>query len=232
LSHTFFKKYPLQYEVLVDIKRIASQYASTVIMVSEDMWKRSPTIILNKILFCPYTTQTIEANLTKIIRLQKEESDKFLNRYHHMGATNDHFKYGIVYKTMLIGVFILSKARTMKYEIEEPFRSIELVRYCTLPQIRIQGGLSKIIKNTLLVHQVSHIITHIDPMLDTGYSYYACGFSYKKHTHPNIFLIDTNNNRRKKISIDVAEKLDLKTNLIGFDLGSLVLEYNSIKKNV
>lgn len=196
-----------------------------VMMIWEDIWNHHKTLIIHKIKSILNQNITIDAKNCTIIRIEKNIASEFMEQNHIFGYTDDYYKFAFIYKSVLIGVATFSKPRTMKYE-NPIFKSYEMVRYCSLSQINIVGGTSKMLQYFIEYTQAQHLISQIDMTYGSGKSYAKAGFRLKKISQPNLFEINPRLHSRK-----ICQNHEIKSSetdiIYGYDCGNATWEYKS-----
>ena len=174
-----------------------------VIHLWEDVWQNENELVKNRILAVCGKSKRIHARQTEVKRLNKKETDAFLNANHLQHTTNAYYKYGLMLKDELVAVATFSKSRVMN---DGPvlYRSYELVRFCSLKGTTVNGGLSKLLKHFIVEHHPAHIMTYADKDWSSGESYTKNGFAFLEKLPPQFFFIHPD----KMIRI-YAHRLDL-----------------------
>ncbi len=124
----------------------------TIVHLHEDVWRRSPEIIKSRLRSkCGIHKKRIFARQTTVKRIPKSEYLAFLERNHLWGATSAKYAFGLYTKltpsqkdVQLVAVATFSNKRKVK-RASTVFHSYELLRFCTLMDSAVIGGLSKII---------------------------------------------------------------------------------------
>ena len=171
------------------------QNNTKVIHVWHDRWIAQPQLITYRIQSLLGKNKRVFARQTEVVRLDKKTADSFLNQYHLQGSTNAYYKLGLMHQNQLIAVATFSKARTM-YDGPVYYRSYELERFVTNPQLNVVGGLSKLLKYFCELTSAKHIMTYADRDWSDGNSYLKIGFKLHEVTPPQLFWIDTTTQQR------------------------------------
>lgn len=142
-----------------------------------------------------------------------KESRPFLNEYHLQGNCNSSIKIGLKHKGRLISVLTFRKFNNQtnkKHGSEKTQRDkyrnkhiIEIARFCTLPDIRIRGGFSKMLKKAeslLKKAGYTQIATYSDRRYSSGDVYAKNGFKFIYFTKPDMFWVKKNVRYPRQIS--------------------------------
>lgn len=131
-----------------------------------------------------------------------------MNKYHIQGYAKCNYSIGLTYNNELVALMLFDKNI--------------LTRYATSQ--RIQGGFSKLLKNSHL----NHIITFVDLSMFTGNMYYSSGFTFDKYISPDYKYV-INNRRIHKFNLrkkQFAKKFKFDPSLTESELAIL----NNINK--
>lgn len=124
----------------------------------------------------------IFARKTHFKQISKIDAADFLNKYHLQGSINDlNHVYGLYYNDILISIAAIGTRQISKT------KSTELLRFCTLPDYFIVGGLSKLMNNICKINNIDNILTYCDARYSNGDGYTQAGFKFLRHTKPNYF---------------------------------------------
>lgn len=160
-----------------------------VIHVWEDIWIHKTELVKLRIQSIIGLAKKIHARQTEVIRINKQQTQGFLNQHHLQGATSAYYKLGLMFKNELVAVATFSKARTM-YDGPVYYRSYELERFASKGGTNIVGGLSKLMQHFIKINQVQHLMTYADRDWSTGEGYLKIGFKLVEETPPQVLFID------------------------------------------
>jgi hypothetical protein len=136
------------------------------------------------------TTKSIAAKLTRFAKINQDEADAFLNKNHLLGTTKAKYKFGLFYGSILVAVATFTWPRKF-YQTNGSIKlSYGLIRHCSLTNLSIQGGLSKIMTNFYKLYQPDDILTITDLDWSEGDSYKNIGFELIEKTPPEVYYID------------------------------------------
>lgn len=156
---------------------------------------------------------------------------EFLEDNHISGSVNSSIRLGLFYKNRLVQVAGWGKSRFKKDEIE-------LHRMCTLLNIQVIGGFSKLVKHS----GISDFISYVDRSLYNGSGYFKLGFDQLDITPPSYKYFnnegesysrfETQKHKLKNLLKDkFDENLTEEENMLNagffkiYDCGNLKLEY-------
>lgn len=130
----------------------------------------------------------------------------FFNKYHHQGLNYkpNGIAYCLIYNKQIQACAYFGET---KYHNQS---ECELIRFATRLDIKVVGGLSKLVKNFLKCNpQVKSISSFCDARFFTGDGYIKAGFKFISHSPPGFDVIIPNNNgmMRKHRSIIIKNKL-------------------------
>lgn len=129
-------------------------------------------------------TEKIYARKCIIKELKNEQTKHFLTQ-HLAGHVNAKINLGLFYANKLVCVASFSKHRFKKSN------QYELIRFCSLNNVQIIGGLSKLISFFKKLYNVREIITYADKRISIGKAYSMIGKKLYE-TPPNYFYSKRN----------------------------------------
>ncbi|MES2795240.1 MAG: hypothetical protein V4683_04700 [Bacteroidota bacterium] len=153
------------------------------IVIYEFQWIQNQQIIQSRIESMFDKSLTIHGRKTKFVRIDKAQSEIFLNENHLQGYVSSKFKYGLFLKTELVAVATFSAGRKMN-EQPEDYRSFELIRFANKLGFRVVGGLTKLLMGFTKMHNPGDIMTYVDSAWSDGTGFEAIGFEIKGELKP------------------------------------------------
>ncbi len=177
---------PAHYGLLADL---ADRAGVRLIQIWEDLWVTKKSIIQSRLRSVYGKTERIFARKTNIHTLDTPTANKFLVKNHLQEGAKAGFKYGLFYESDLVAVATFSKGRAVKRE-GIVFRSYEMIRYCSVLNTTIVGGLDKLLKHFIKEKQPDDIMTYADRDWSNGSVYEKLGFVKKEITPPQTFWVD------------------------------------------
>ena len=152
-----------------------------------DWWYRQDKVkaILSSILTKP---QIIYARNTVVSPIDKSIGREFLNQYHLDGDTRQSlYYYGLYSKdNTLLSVMAFGKLRGQN-TLHAKENHYELTRFATIPNTKIIGGASKLLKAFEREYHPEYLLVYSDNDYFTGNVYSQLGFSFSKYTDPDYY---------------------------------------------
>ncbi|MEG1089402.1 MAG: hypothetical protein RSE02_08050 [Bacteroidales bacterium] len=157
----------------------------------------------------------------------------FLEKYHTYGDAKSKYKYALIYNNEVVAVASFSQYRPMRRSVNNPFanipkenvssdivmiKSYEWVRYASLPNIRVVGGMGKLLKAFITeikngdIEQVE-VMTYSDNEWSAGTVYEKLGFTFVGEKSKVLYYVNRNSYKR------LSER-------------KLLTEYNSLNKQI
>ncbi len=167
----------------------------------EDRWRREGEIVRLRILAHLGRCRTLFARNCKVKKLDTPEASTFLDLYHSYGSARSRYRYGLLSGEELVAVATFSAGRPMQRD--RTVQSYEWVRYASLPDLRVTGGMGKLLQAFIDDVSPEEVMSYADLEWSDGAVYRTLGFVEAGRRAPVEFLVDTDTWQR--ISI---EKLD------------------------
>lgn len=194
-----------------------------IIHLWEDVYLSETELVESRILTIVGKFTRLHARHCFIERIDKLEADNFLEINHLQGSVKAKFKYGLFLKPQYIGRFMnksewlvrtpttefepkliavatFSGGRTMKVGERAGKRSYELIRFASLKDYVVVGGMDKLIKAFSEEHQPDDIMSYADRDWSDGRSYDKLGFSKIENSLPQTFWINLKTMERSSIN--------------------------------
>ncbi len=199
----------------------ASAKDQQILNIWEDQWHIKTAMVKARILHRINDGLRLGARSCTVQKIDKTEADKFFNANHLQGATTYHYKYGLFNAGKLVAAAAFGKSRVM---VDGPnlYRSYELIRFASILDYTIVGGLGKLLNEFIRQHHVKHIMTYIDLDWGLGKSYRQLGFAEAGVTGPHLFSINPKTHERTYATKDVLTT-DQTKEINGFNAGSIKL---------
>ena len=131
----------------------------------------------------------------------------FLNEYHSYGDAMCKYRYALEYKGKIVAVATFSAPRPMKRDGygETIFDSYEWVRYASLPDHRVVGGMGKLLKKFLEDVQMKgrgsvEVMSYSDIEWSQGEVYERLGFTMVQHRDAVEFVVNTDTFERVSLN--------------------------------
>ena len=196
----------------------------------EDFWRRDNEVARERLLSHLGDVETVFARNCHVERITASEIKDFMNRYHSYGFAKAKFHYGIFDEVGdMIAAASFSAPRPMPRNVpgvEEKvvFNSYEWVRYASLPDLRVVGGMGKVLSFFENEVHPDDIMSYADLEWSSGEVYEKLGFVETGFVDPVEFLVDPVTFKRystKKIRKGEISEEGLSTGLMPiFNRGS------------
>ena len=165
-----FQESSLPKDYFQKLSDLTNAQGERIIHLWEDVWLNQKDLVQSRILAMIGIFKRLNARHCIVERIDKKTSDNFLNVNHLQGSVKAKFKYGLFLKSQyverffgsvvcgdtgngiqspqpkLIAVATFSGARTMKIGERVGTRSFELIRFATLQNYVVVGGMDKLLK--------------------------------------------------------------------------------------
>lgn len=195
------------------IRNITSQYSEYPLIVTEDRWHLQPEAMQKRILAHLEIFSPIYARNCEIRRIDKAVAKEFLEANHSYGHAACRYCYGMYLKRhtghiaqqaaahdpgTLVAVATFSNARKWN-KGDKIIRSYEWTRYASLPDVRLSGGMGRMLKTFIKEVQPDDIMSYADLEWSAGDVYRQLGFELEGQKAPVLFTIDTGTWRRAPV---------------------------------
>lgn len=117
----------------------------------EDRWWHSQELMRGRILSRLNCFKSIFARKCKIVggaQVQEAVQD-FLEKYHSYGKAKSKYRYALLYDNEIVAVASFSQPRPIPRTINGEtvlFQSYEWIRYASLPNVRVVGGMGRLLQ--------------------------------------------------------------------------------------
>lgn len=197
------------------------------IYLYEDRWRSGGEVIRKRILAHLGRFNSIFARKCKVEPLKAQQAADFLEKYHSYGTSRCRYRYGLFYEDKLVAVATFSSGRPMTRPVrgdERILESYEWVRYASLPDCRIVGGMGRLLEAFVSDVGPDEIMSYADYEWSPGDAYLRLGFDKVGEKPSMRFYVDRTTFKRiseRKVSADKkfrgevfpAEKYALISNL-------------------
>ena len=192
------------------------------LIMTEDRWNRQRSMMEARLLAHLELFSQAYARNCEVRRIDKTQAQEFLSSYHSYGYAACRYRYGLFLKRhtghiaeeldikgpiteKLIAVATFSNARKWIKDGKE-FRSYEWTRYASLPDMRISGGMGKLLKAFIKEVQPDDIMSYADLEWSEGDVYTALGFKREDSKDAVEFMVDSRTWERKAIRKDTVHE--------------------------
>ena len=177
-------------EQRVRLSGVVSVLPGKKVLVPEDMWRGRPEMMRPRLLAQLGRFRSVFARNTVVSRIGKEEAASFLDRCHSYRDAASRYCYGVFTKAgELVAVASFSSGRTWVKE-GRTVRSYEWVRYASLPEVRVVGGMGKVLRAFEEDVHPDDIMSYADMEWTDGAVYERLGFIEDGIRPPVQFVID------------------------------------------
>jgi hypothetical protein len=165
-----------------------------IIHLWEDIYWSHGGVVNSRVLSLFGISKRIHGRSTIIKSISQLELDDFLKVNHLNIITKAKYKYGMYHKEELVAVAAFGRSCPIQSN-GRTYRSHELIRFCSLLNHTVVGGLSKLIHHFEGTVNPEHIMTYVDREWSEGSSYKKLGFSIDCYTQPQIFWLSPEGTR-------------------------------------
>ena len=176
------------------------------LIITEDRWMRQGKMMRARLLAHLELFSQAYARNCEVRRIEKAEAQSFLKENHSYGYAACRYRYGLFLKRhtghiaeetencdghigRLIAVATFSNARRWMKDGKE-ISSYEWTRYASLPEMRISGGMGKLLKAFINDVNPDDIMSYADLEWSEGRVYEALGFKVESGKDAVDFIID------------------------------------------
>lgn len=203
-------------EARKDIELICSRDGQMPLIITEDRWHTQREMLQQRLLAHMEIFFPIYARNCEIRRIDRATAGEFLTGNHTYGDAACRYRYGLFLKRhtghiaaglaqeqvgnrekgsipaegSLIAVATFSNTRKW-IKGERTIRSYEWIRYASLPGIRVNGGMGKLLKAFIEDVSPDDIMSYADLEWSEGKVYEQLGFVREGSKEPVSFIIDT-----------------------------------------
>jgi len=154
----------------------------------EDDYLHHKEVVDSRVLSIIGISRRIYARETLVKAISQAELKKFLIVNHLNVPIAAKHRYGLFYQQELVAVAAFSRYCPIQ-DKGITYKSHELIRYCSLLNTTVVGGLSKLISHFELDKNPEHIMTYVDREWSDGSSYQRLGFTVLAETPPQQFWL-------------------------------------------
>lgn len=165
------------------------------IHIFEDLWHTHQGIIASKINWHANLHDKIDARKCSVMTIGENDAIQFMDRNHLMNHAKAKYYYALIHEKQILAVAGFSHGRKM-HRLPEGKLGYELVRFATIPNVSITGGLSKLISKFAVDHQPGDLMTYVDPLNGEIHGLTKLGFKETERTKPIILHVNTSTHER------------------------------------
>lgn len=176
---------------------VDSQGMNADITIYEDEWYTKFPLIANRLMANLGRQRSFFARNCVVQAITTETAKEFLNLNHILGYAKSRYKYGLftkkdmadVKEETLVAVALFSATRPMDRQ-GRMVQSYEWVRYASLANFRIVGGMGKLMSCFVDSVKPEEIMSYADKDWGKGEVYRKLGFKYLCDTPPIEFYVN------------------------------------------
>ncbi len=184
-----------------------------VLVVPEDRWRSQGNMMRLRLLAHLQIFTQVYARNCEVRKIDKGTAARFLRENHSYGDASCRYRYGLFLKRhtghnigqttvapgTLVAVATFSNARKW-LKGDKIIRSYEWTRYASLPQVRLSGGMGKLLKTFIDEVGPDDIMTYADLEWSEGKVYEKLGFVLEGFKEPVSFSIDSDSWQRTALN--------------------------------
>jgi hypothetical protein len=198
------------------------------LIITEDRWKRQHEMMEARLLAHLEQFGQAYARNCEVRRIEKTEAQQFMNENHSYGHAACRYCFGLFLKRhtghiakemesgeangmrddrgRLIAVATFSNARKWIKDGKE-IRSYEWTRYASIPDLRVSGGMGKLLKAFIKEVQPDDIMSYADLEWSEGEVYERLGFISEAVKEPVLFQVDPHTWKRLPVKSEISGNL-------------------------
>lgn len=198
------------------------------LIITEDRWKRQHKMMEARLLAHLEQFGQAYARNCEVRRIEKTEAQQFMNENHSYGHAACRYCFGLFLKRhtghiakemesgeangmrddrgRLIAVATFSNARKWIKDGKE-IRSYEWTRYASIPDLRVSGGMGKLLKAFIKEVQPDDIMSYADLEWSEGEVYERLGFISEAVKEPVLFQVDPHTWKRLPVKSEISGNL-------------------------
>ena len=214
------------------IRALDEDYNEVPLLISEDRWHIQGQMMRARLLAHLEVFSPVYARNCEIRRIDRNLAKEFLEANHSYGYATCRYCYGMFLKRhtghiaqnieacsangdatvyhspgTLIAVATFSNARKWT-KGDQIIRSYEWTRYASLPDVRLSGGMGRMLKTFIKEIQPDDIMSYADLEWSAGDVYTQLGFTLEGIKDPVMFAVDTENWKRVPIKAGITPTSD------------------------
>ena len=194
-------------DLFFDTENIIEDKKNT-IYIYEDEWLFKQNIVKSVILNrLGLTKNEIYANNCTVKKVTHKEADDFLNNNHLQGNISGSYYIGLYFNDNLVSIMVFDNTSQKDEYV--------LLRFCSILNTNIIGGVSKLFQYFIKTHQPQKIISYCDKRYCDDLSYIETGMVYSHDTQPNYYYVNNIDCKREEDyshQKDVLKKIGLYEN--------------------
>ena len=187
------------------IHNLSTRFGTYPLIITQDRWDTQREMMQRRILSHLEIFFPVYARNCEVRKIDKKEAADFLMNNHSYSDASCRYRYGLFLKRhtghiadsgesheyksgTLVAVATFSNARKW-IKGDKVIRSYEWTRYASLPQVRVNGGMGKLLKTFIAEIQPDDIMSYADLEWSEGGVYEKLGFFPEGIKSPVTFEI-------------------------------------------
>jgi hypothetical protein len=179
-----------------ELRQNAENDGHRLIQIWEDQLLRREGIVLSRLASLLGCSKRIHGRSTEVQRIPKPRANAFMSENHLLGPCSAGWSYGLFHGVDLVAAASFGKARHIRRG-EVLYRSVELIRFCSLNGHTVVGGLGKLIRCFIAEHSPDDISTYADLDWSEGLAYEKLGFIRNGESAPQPFRLNPHTLQRE-----------------------------------
>ena len=163
--------------------------AGKAFFIVEDRWRSQGDAVRLRMLAHSGQFRHIYARNCEAVRIDRPTACGFLQLTHSYGDASCRFRYGLFHDGGLVAAAEFSSARKWR-KGERTVRSYEWVRYASLPDVRVVGGMGKVLDAFVKDVRPDDVMSYADLEWSDGSVYRSLGFEIDGAKDPVMFAVD------------------------------------------
>ena len=220
IAHDIEQAQIQQRELTRIIKSLSTRFGTYPLIITQDRWDTQREMMHKRILSHLEIFFPVYARNCEVRKIDKKEAADFLMNYHSYADASCRYRYGLFLKRhtghiadygesleyksgTLVAVATFSNARKW-IKGDKVIRSYEWTRFASLPQVRVNGGMGKLLKAFIAEVQPDDIMSYADLEWSEGNVYEKLGFVLESLKSPVTFEIGSDM-QRHPISVQAQD---------------------------
>jgi len=155
----------------------------------EDRWHTSRELLEKRLLAHLGEFKSIFARKCEIFKPSPQECREFLERWHIYGYARCKYRYALRYEGQTVAVSTFSAPRPMMRSSRQ-VQSYEWVRFASIADLRISGGMGRLLEAFVRECQPQDIMSYADLEWSDGSVYETLGFELAGYVDPVAFVVN------------------------------------------
>jgi very-short-patch-repair endonuclease len=207
INGTYWHKAEFDNRAMLAKSEQAEQNGFQLIHIWDNEWnEKTKSFLISKISH----SKKVYARNTDVKYITTKQSREFCELYHRQGAAGAAHHIGLFNDDELLSVLTIGKPRFDKSA------EWEIIRLCTKHQLKVIGGLNKMLAHFQRDVKPSSISTYVDRSWGNGEVYRKAGFELVRKTEPGYFwtnstgmVLSRYESQKKKLATLFGDKIDL-----------------------